>query len=445
VALATEPTGRTEPFDRLDRLCGAELGRWWRRRLRRVLETAYVELPFYRRRFEAAGFDPRSFRRLEDHLRVPAFTKADLLEAQRASSQLGVGIERAADDPGTVLAATSGTWGTSLFALPPRWRREQGRSSLRAHWWAGLRPGTPFLLSAPAWHTYAVVQSWWTGRLGLPCVVVAGTYLPRFAPRIVAAFRSFRPRFATLFLPMVFSLLAEARRQGLAPHEPFASLETLIVTGAPMTPGMRAHLERETGIARVVELAGSSENLLAVECTERAGLHVVPDTCYAEVIDPATGQAAAPRERGQVVHSALVPWGSLYLRYDGGDVGTLDPDPCPCGLPSPRIKLLGRAEDGFLLGGRALLPWDVQLALEEEVPELAGVSFALLREALDAGRLALVLPETKPEGGAIGPLRTEIEDRLRTRFGVRTEARIARHLPLLFKGVAPVIREAEAG
>lgn len=430
---------RAEPFDRLDALSPEALGRWWQRRLRRVLEIAHAELPFYRERFEAAGFDPRGFRRLEDCARIPRFGRAELLAAQRAGGGSGVGIERGADAPGTVLAATSGTQGTSFVALPPRWRREQGRSSLRAHWWAGLRRGTPFLLSAPAWHTYAVVQTWWAGRLGLPAVVIAGTYLPRFAPRIVDALLAFRPRFAALFLPMVFSLVSEAERRGLDPRDVFGGLETLVVAGAPITPGMRGHLERRTGIPRVVELAGSSENLLAVECDARAGLHVVPDTCYAEVVDPLSGAPLPPGRRGRVVHTALVPWGSVYLRYDGGDTGVLDPGACACGLPSPRIKLLGRAEDGFSLAGRALLPYDVQLALEEELPELAGVPFAILRDALAAGRLELVM--TGPERGAV--LADGLERRLGARFQAPVRVRRSGKLPLLFKGVPPVVGEAE--
>ena len=169
--------------------------------------------------------------------------------------------------------------------------------------------------------------------------MVSGTFLPRFADRIVDAILAFRPRFLTMFLPMVFSILATARRQGLAARSLFAGIDTLVVTGAPITPGMRQHLQELTKVKRVTELAGSSENLLAVDCVHAQGLHLVPDTCYAEVIDRASGDSRCPIcERGSVVHSSVIAAGSLYLRYDGGDVGIIDRSPCPCGLPSPRIK-----------------------------------------------------------------------------------------------------------
>lgn len=437
------PVPATERFDRLDALTPRALEGWWWRRVRRVLELAFEELPFYRRRFEEAGLHPRQLRGLADLARVPAFGKAELVRALRRQGGGLAGIERRAPGDAAVLAASSGTLGTTFVELPARWRREQGRSSLRAHWWAGLRPGAPFLLSAPAWHTYATVQTWIAQKLEMPAVVVAGTYLPRFAARIIDAMTTFRPRFMTMFLPMVFSLLAEARRRGLGGRELFASLDALVVTGAPITPGMRARVERETGVRRVTELAGSSENLLAVECGARAGLHVVPDTCYAQLVDADTGEPAAAGARGRIVHTALVPWGSLYLRYDGGDLATWDPGPCACGLPSPRIKLLGRADEAFELGGLRLLPYDVQLAVEEGVPELAGVPFSIVREGLAAGRLSLVVPEPEAQRGAGARIGDALRQLLRERFGAPVDVRFTSEVALRFKGVAGIVGERE--
>ena len=91
-----------------------------------------------------------------------------------------------------------------------------------------------------------------------------------------------------------------------------------------------------------------------------------------------------------MVHSAVIASGSLYVRYDGGDVGAIDHSPCGCGLPSPRIKILGRWDDRFTLGSRPLLPYDVQLALEQEVPELNGTTCVIGRGGLARGRLRLL-------------------------------------------------------
>lgn len=427
-------TAFPEPFDDLDRLSPEALDGWWAGRFAEVLTVANAELPFHRDRFSAAGFDPAGFKSLDDLAAVPVMRKADVLAAQRAGGALAAGIERLGSTPGRIVTMSSGTSGTSFLRWPREWRETQGASSLRAHWWVGLRPGTPFLLVAPGWHVYAAVQSYIVEQLGLPGVVVSGTYLPRFSDRIVEAVRRFRPRFLILFLPMVFSLLAEGRRQGLAAADVFGSVERLVVTGAPITAGMRDHLRAATGVGRVIELAGSSENLLAAECGAAPGLHVVPDTCHVEVLDADGG-------RGRVVHTTMVPWGSMYIRYDGGDIGTLDTRPCPCGLPSPRLKILGRAEHEFVLAGRRWLPYDVQAAIEEERPDLACASFAISIEGLAAGRLRLLFEA--PEDGSTSALEEVLVRQLRGRFGVEVEMRFPRTLPLMMKGVTPVVSERD--
>ncbi len=432
-------SGRTAPFDDLDRLSPAALRQWWARRLRRVLGIAFDELPFYRSRFEAAGFDPARFRNLDDLKAVPISEKRDFLALDRGLQALH--SYTAGPDARTTVSLSSGTSGTTFVMHTRKWRRAQGYSSSRAHWWAGLRPETPLIMSAPAWHAYASIQPSIAMHFRSPCVVVSGTFLPRFADRIVDAIVSFRPRFVTMFLPMVFSILNAARRRSLNGEELFGGVDTLVVTGAPITPGMRSHLKSLLKVGRVAEIAGSSENLLAVDCDRGEALHVVPDTCYAEVIDRESGQAAGDGVRGSVVHSSVIPAGSLYLRYDGGDVGTIDRSHCPCGLPSPRIKLVGRWEDCISLGGRTMLPYDVQTALEEEVPELTGAAFVIVREGLAAGRLRIVLAQA--EGGRAGVL-DEARLRLKRRFEVEVEVVAVRDLPLRFKGVPPVMSEQEA-
>lgn len=437
-------SGRTEPFDALDRLPPAALERWWTRRLRAVLKAAAEQLPFYRERFAAAGFDPAGFRILADLRRVPISVKSDLLAVQLAKGSHRLGIECGEGVPSarTTLSLSSGTAGTTFITHTGAWRRRQGRSSCRAHWWAGLRPGTPLVMSAPAWHSYAAIQPFIAMHFGMPCVVVSGTYLPRFADRIVDAIVNFRPRFVTMFLPMVFSILAAARRRALGSSELLAGVESLVVTGAPITPGTRQHLKELTGVARVAEIAGSSENLLAVDCVHARGLHVVPDTCHVEIIDRASGLPAADGQRGSVVHSSLIPHGSLYLRYDGGDAGTIDRSPCPCGLPSPRIKLMGRWEDSFTIGPHRLLPYDVQSAFEQEVPELGGSPCVITREGLARGRLRLLVME--PEGAPAAALLERARTGLARRFDVAVELSAVRDLPLRFKGVPPILSEAEA-
>ena len=95
-------------------------------------EVAVAELPFYAEKFTAAGFDVRSFRSLDDLVRLPTFRKQDMLawQTQRKSHRLG--IERRIDRRvGETFTVSSGTIGTTFLTVNQRWRRVQGKSSAR--------------------------------------------------------------------------------------------------------------------------------------------------------------------------------------------------------------------------------------------------------------------------------------------------------------------------
>ena len=79
----------------------------------------------------------------------------------------------------------------------------------------------------------------------------------------------------------------------------------------------------------------------------------------------------------------------------------------------------------------------MQLAVEESAPSLAGTPCLVLREGLAESRLELVMP--RPETGYAPGLEDALARALRTRFGAPAEVRFVESLPLLFKGVPPVL------
>jgi phenylacetate-coenzyme A ligase PaaK-like adenylate-forming protein len=141
-----------------------------------------------------------------------------------------------------------------------------------------------------------------------------------------------------------------------------------------------------------------------------------------------------------MVHCFLIPEGSMYLRYDSEDVVTIDDDPCPCGLPSPRIKIVGRWENSFRFGAETLVPYDVQLALEEAVPETVGMPFVISREGLEAGKLRLLAAEPERDAAALAE---RLEACVEARFAVASEVVWVRELPVAVKGVAPILSERQ--
>src|SRR5512140_3189597 len=118
-------------------------------RLQQVTRYAWEHAPFYRRKWEEAGFHPDQLKSLEDfESRVPVISKQDLRQAQTRVPPFGDYL--CVDDAEVHhIHGTSGTTGRpTAFAIG----REDWGSIANAHarimWGMGIRPGDTVFIAA---------------------------------------------------------------------------------------------------------------------------------------------------------------------------------------------------------------------------------------------------------------------------------------------------------
>ena len=63
------------------------------------------------------------------------------------------------------------------------------------------------------------------------------------------------------------------------------------------------------------------------------------------------------------------------LRYDTGDKIIINKEPCPCGLPLPTMKILGRKRTELFIGGKSFFPIELENILYET--KLTGVWYQI--------------------------------------------------------------------
>jgi len=423
----------------MDRWPDARLKSYQLRALRHVLSYAYRELPFYRKRFDQAHFTPERFRSITDLLHVPIFTKKDVLDAHDQKKRFDVGLEKL-DAPGQgVLCMTSGTLGTAFLYLSKKWASMRGDSLVRAYRWAGLRRGMRMLMAAPAWHSLAVQENRVLQRIGATCVIPWGTFLPQYASHFLNTILDVKPAFISIFLPMLYALLAECRRREMRPANAFKHVETILVVGAPMTPRSREKLKRELRVRDIFEGLGNPEGLTAMECSFHSGHHIFLDCCFVEILDPKTKQPLPPGQRGNVVITSLIPQGSLYVRYDTEDLGMILPEPCECRRSWPLMKVYDRRANSLHIAGQEIVPYDIRRCLDE-LPELVNIPFALVRSEKEMNSLKLLIQ--KPAMGDVEKLGMRVRNLLKKNFSFDTSEEWAEELPHRWKGVT-VIEEKD--
>jgi phenylacetate-CoA ligase len=176
----------------------------------------------------------------------------------------------------------------------------------------------------------------------------------------------------------------------------------LVAAGEPgaSIPATRQRIETAWG-ARLFDHYGLTEvGPMAVECLENpGGMHVMAHDYITEVIDPETGDQVPAGTVGELVVTNLGRLGSPLIRYRTGDLVRIDPEPCPCGRPWPRLVggVLGRTDDMIHLRGNNLYPAALE-AVIRRFPEVVEYRVTIDR----SGSLAEVRIELEPAGECPG-------------------------------------------
>jgi phenylacetate-CoA ligase len=331
-------------------------------RLGWTLRYAYANVPFYRKRFDAAGVSPEDCRSLDDLAWFPVTTKDDLRENYPA------GLFAVPVTELRRIHASSGTTGQPTVvgytqADLDTWSDLMARS-IRA---AGGRPGDMVHVAyGYGLFTGGLGAHYGAERLGCTVIPASGGMTGRQV-RLIA---DLRPRVIMVTPTYMLTILDEFDRAGLDARA--SSLKIGIFGAEPWTEQMRAELEERAGL-HAVDIYGLSEVMgpgVAVECVEtKDGLTVWEDHFYPELIDPSSGAPAAAGERGEIVFTSLTKQGMPLIRYRTKDLTRLLPGTA---RPAHRRmeRITGRSDDMIVLRGVNVFPTQIEEVLLR-IPGLA--------------------------------------------------------------------------
>jgi len=196
-----------------------------------------------------------------------------------------------------------------------------------------------------------------------------------------------------------------------------------ILGAEPWSEQMRGRLEEWLGI-RAYDIYGTSElsGPMFTECSEQQGIHIWGDIALVEVVDPETGEALPPGERGEMVVTMLQKEAFPLVRYRVGDITVLDEEPCACGRTHPRIRRIqGRVDDMLIVRGINVFPSQVEHVLLE-IPEV-GRHFQIVIDRKGALDTMLVRVEVSEEAFSdkiteLMVIKKAVEHRLKTTLNV---------------------------
>jgi phenylacetate-CoA ligase len=325
-------------FRQNQRFSPEELERWQAARLREQLLHAFRNIPFYRRRFEVAGFTPLDIRNVEDLRALPALTKNDL---QTHNDELLAGD---VPEEERIRNQTGGSTGSPVQFWIDKERLDSRRASMDRHnAWAGLHPGD--------WYAHLWGSRFDTGTSTSPTITWRQRLLTRDLTlntslisdedltQYIALLRRVRPRVMLAYAQSAVFLARYCERHEIDD----VRFRSIIVTAEMLLPGQRALLE-SVFRAKVFNRYGCREvSVIASDCSHFTGMHVNADALIVEV-EPALN---LPAGMGRVLVTDLFNRSMPLIRYEIGDLAsTLETGVCPCGRAFPRIaNIRGRITD----------------------------------------------------------------------------------------------------
>ncbi len=373
---------------------------WQASRVRELVAQAQ-DVPFYRDLWSAAGVPASAPDALDDLERFPIVNKRDLIKA---------GVKWSDASAGRVAFSTRGTSGEPLLVwLGAQEEEIYIRPTMRGFRWAGFTPLQTALLMSPVWHRLAACEAHAIIRLGGRCAFFWGSLGTEYTRAFLDTLTNVRPAFVTTTAPFLLALVRRSGELGQSLPDLFRSVRSIVVVGLPLTPHIREYLRDKLGVEDVFERSGTQEGAALDDCRCHNTPHVHEDVCYLEVLDDG-GRAVPPGRRGRLVVTKLTGAGSIFIRYDTGDIAAFAPEPCPCKCEFRRLKIFGRPESSVKVGSRVITAYDVRDCIERD-PEMVGRNILLVREPSPVLNVAIEGAPRDGDGDGIAR-------RLRDRFEV---------------------------
>jgi phenylacetate-CoA ligase len=381
------------------------------RRVRALAGEIFPANPFVRRKWEQVGLrSPDDLADWDAFRRLPFTCKREFAEDQAAHPPFGKNLTYPLERYVRV-HQTSGTTGAPIRWLDTpeswAWWARCWESVLRG---AGVTPADRVFFP----FSFGLFIGFWAGfegarSLGALAIPGGGQDSPTRLHTLTALGATVlvsTPSYA-------LHLIEVARERGVDLAR--GPVRITVHAGEPGAgiPPVRARIEAGFG-ARAFDHAGMTEmGAYGFECATQAGLHVNEAEFVAEVIDPATEEAA---DEGELVLTNLGRAGSPAIRYRTGDRVRVARGPCACGRTFLRLEggILGRADDMLIVRGVNVFPAAIE-GIVRRFPEVEEFLIEVYtRGTMDELRLLLELADGRDAA-------SRVQEQLRADLGIRVE------------------------
>lgn len=390
------------------------------KRLHKLVELVYHNVPFYREKMQALDLTPEDINSIEDIRKLPFTTKQDLRD------NYPTGLQAAHQSEIVRVHASSGTTGNPTIVGYTRRDLEIWKEcSARALTAYGVTRNDVFSVG----YGYGL----FTGGLGAHYGVeyVGATVIPTSTGNTDKHLRLLRDLKITgiACTPSYALYLAEAmERNGMTRDD--ICLRIGAFGAEPWTENMREEIEARLGL-QAYNLYGLSEIIgpgVSYECVCKNGSHIAEDHFYPEIINPDTLEPQPYGTTGELVFTTLTKTGMPLLRYRTKDLCSLIGEKCDCGRTNVRMtRIIGRSDDMLIIRGINVFPSQVESVILD-MPEFEPAYMLVVDRVNSLDTLQVQVEVRKDffsdDIGGMLQLRKKLADKLKSVLSISADVRL---------------------
>jgi len=323
-----------------------------------MVENAYNNVPFYKKKLDEAGVKPSDIKSIDDIAKLPFTVKDNLRD------NYPFGMFAVPQGELVRIHASSGTTGKPTVV---------GYTKNDIEIWAECTARA--IVAAGGTKDDIIHVSYgyglFTGGLGLHygAEYIGATALPVSSgntKRQVQLLIDFGSDILCCTPSYAMFIGETIRDMGIDPKS--LKVRAGIFGAEPWTDNMRREIEKLLDI-KAYDIYGLSEIAgpgVAYDCVMQDGMHISEDYFYPEVIDPDTLEPLPEGEYGELVFTCIGKEALPLIRYRTRDICALIYEPCKCGRTTIRMtKPKGRIDDMLIIRGINVFPSQVEHVLLE--------------------------------------------------------------------------------
>jgi phenylacetate-CoA ligase len=309
--------------------------------IKSIISYAYVNCPFYTKKFNEAGLRPDDIRYPDDISKIPTISKEEIQE------KLGEMISKEYNKNFLIKDMTGGSTGSPLvFYYDVKRMDSRNAATIRHNRWAGWDIGDKTALLWGAVRDTKVSEDiknsikkiFLNRNLILDASSINKARMSEFAKSLL----TFKPKVILAYantMALFARFVKEQNIKGISPASIICSAEVL-------TEENRKLIE-ETFNSLVFNRYGCREfAVIASECEYHEGMHINAENLLVEIVSD--GKPVIVNE-GEILITDLRNFAMPLIRYRIKDIGHIKTDICECSRGLPVIELTGGRVTDFLV------------------------------------------------------------------------------------------------